>query len=243
MISRNEISIDEVLARTKVQLLIANTTEHDDYLEMMISEGLRHLDAITLCKKKQCILDIVDSKAELPKGFQKLLGMRILKTVLMNQQVNGIMQQVPIPICSPIFYVDTIFLNNCECDNLNGNNILQNFRDTMQISGNTIHFNSNNIESGQVSLAFMVLNVDEFGRILIYEEYERALSSYASYMFSLAYLQDNRSVAMADRYYAIWVAQKAWIKAGAWKDEFQKTKMEIASMVSALVSDQTVNWL
>ncbi len=244
MISSVPIEISEVISRAKTRLKIANTTEYDDYLEQSVSEGLRHLDMLTLYVKRQATLNIADGKAELPCGFMKLLGARFLKTVLTTSFVNGIMvTNVPITVCSPIIYVDRAFLNDCDCNNnINGNGMLQNFRDTMQIVNGYIHFNSNIIESGQLSLAYMGLNVDQYGRILVYPEYERALVYYACSQFQEDILMDNRSIALADRNYQKYVAQKAWLKGGAWKDEAQRTKAEIASLTSALLQDQSVNW-
>lgn len=236
MISKSTISIDEVLVRTKAQLRLLNTSEQDDYLLLMINEGLRHLDALTLCVKRQCTLDIVDNKAELPKGFQKLLGMRFINTSLQPVIIDGVEVPKSLPSYSSVFYVDTAFLNNCNCSTYG----FANYTSTAQIVNNTLHFNSNNIESGTIQVAFMGLNVNEEGQLLIYEEYERALSSYACYMFVMAY-NDIYAIGLADRYYEIWKAQKAWIKGGAWKDEFFRTKKEISSFVNALVIDQRVN--
>lgn len=238
MISKTSISIDEVIARAKIQLRISNTTEHDDYLEIMISEALRHLDALTLYVKKQCILDIVDNKATLPKGFQKLLMMRFVVTELEPEIINGVEVPQSIPRCYPVFYVDTKFLNSCDCTNPGWND----YTGTAQIVNNTIHFNTaTNMKSGQIHVAYMGLNTDEEGRILIYEEYERGLSAYACSMYTMAY-PEQYPLGLSDRYNEIWKAQKAWIKGGAWKDEFNRTKIEIASVINALVMDQRVNW-
>lgn len=240
MISRTPISIDSVLARTKIQLRIDSTTEHDDYLEIMISEALRHLDAITLYVKKQCTLDIVDNKATLPKGFQKLLMMRFISASLEPEIIDGVEVPRSLPRCYPVFYVDTKFLSSCGCDNYLG---WTDYTGTAQIVNDTIHFNSSTtMESGQVHVAYMGLNTDENGRILIYEEYERGLSAYACYMFTMAY-SEKYPIGLSDRYQATWTAQKAWIKGGAWKDEFLRTKMEVSATVNALIMDQTVNWV
>lgn len=238
MISKSTISINEILTRTKAQLRILNTSEHDDYLQLMISEGLRHLDALTLCVKRQCTLDIVDNKSELPLGFQRLLGMRFIDTKLQPIIIDGVSVPQSLPSYSTVFYVDTAFLNSFNIANSN----FVNYTNTAQIVNNTLHFNSNNIESGTIQIAFMGLNVDEEGQLLIYEEYERALSSYACYMFVMAY-NDIYAIGLADRYYEIWKAQKAWIKGGAWKDEFTRTKKEISSFINALVIDQRVTYL
>jgi len=240
MISKNVITIDDVIARTKIQLLIGNTTEHDAYLEIVISEALRHLDSISLYVKRQCTLDIVDNKAELPKGYMKLLGARFTSTVLMNQYVNGVVTLVPITTSAPIFYVDYAWFNSLSIP-IN-NDFFRNYSNTFQIVNGVIHFNSMDIESGTIDIAFMGLNVDEQGRLIIYEEYERALSSYACYMFTLAYAE-QKGVGISDRYYETWKAQKSWIKGGAWKDEFQRTKMDVASAVNAMVIDTSVNFL
>ncbi len=239
MISSTPISIDQIISRAKIQLLIGNTSEHDDYLEIMISEGLRHLDALTLYVKKQCTLDIVDNKAELPKGFQKLLMMRFIAAELDPVVIDGVEVPQSLPRCYPVFYVDTKFLNSCDCVNSVGWN---DYSGTAQIVNNVLHFNSaSNMESGQIHVAYMGLNTDENGRILIYEEYERALSAYACNKFTMAYFE-KYPIGLSDRYYEEWRAQKAWIKGGAFKDEFQRTKMEISSTINALIIDQTVNW-
>lgn len=239
MISKNTISIDEVIARVKPQLRISNTSEYDLYLTMIISEALRHLDAVSLYVKRQCTLDIVDNKAELPIGFMKLIAMRFIGTTLVNQVINGVMQQVSVPYSQRIYYVDKQFLNDSSIPN---SQLLCNFNNTAQIINNYLVFNSDSVLTGTVELAFMGLNVDENGQILIYEEYERALASYACYMFTLAY-PNELGVGISDRHYGVWVAQKAWIKGGAFKDQFQQNKLEIAAAICALVSDKTVNWI
>jgi hypothetical protein len=71
-----EILIDEVIARAKMQLRIATTTEHDDTLEVFISEALDHLDCASQLVKKQCCIDVCDHVSELPKGFVRILGLR-----------------------------------------------------------------------------------------------------------------------------------------------------------------------
>jgi hypothetical protein len=239
MISHTPISIDECLSRVKIQLRLGSTTEHDDYLEIMISEGLRHLDALTLYVKRQCTLDIVDNRAELPKGFMKLLGMRFMNTQLINQMIDGEMVLAPIVTGSPVWYVDKKFLSDCGFTN--STSLLTNFQDTCQIVNNVIHFNSGNIESGTIQVAYMGLNTDEHGRLIIYEEYERALASYACWKFTQSHFNDYPANVRQD-YQIEWVNQKAWIKGSAFKDEFQRTRMEVAAAANAMVSDKTVDW-
>lgn len=229
------ITFDSVIARAKIQLRIGNTTEHDDFLEIAINEAISSLGALTLYKKSQCTLDIVDNKAELPKGFQKLLGMRFLTTIIETTTLNGVEITTSTPRCSPVLYVDTKFLNSCACENTAG---FTNYTYACQIVNNTIHFNSNSIESGEIQVAYMGLNTDEYGRFIVYADYERALMSYACWRFTQSFFE-MYPANLRQEYQQDWVNQRAAIKASAWISEFQKTKMEISAIVNALVADQT----
>ena len=221
------ITVDEVLASAKMQLRLTNTTEFDDFLEILINEALRSLNCLSLLEKRQCDLDIIDLKSELPVGFQRLLGLRFLKT----NSVSGD------DICFNLLYVDKKFLNDCKC-NTSGRNLV-NFTETFQIQQGFIFYNSD-IGATEVTLAFLGFNVDEFGRIEIFERYERALRAYACYKFTLSYPEDFKE-STTQRYQNEWRAQKQWIRGDDMQNDFMKNRWEITKLFNTmLLSDLTV---
>ena len=72
----NEIvySLEDAISAAKDQLGIADTQEHDDYLENLAQEAVIHMGDKSNLLIKNEVFDIVDGTICLPKGFQKLLG-------------------------------------------------------------------------------------------------------------------------------------------------------------------------
>lgn len=207
------ISENEVIARIKVQLRLTHTTEYDDYFSMMVNEGVNNLDTLSTLTKKICRINVSDLKAKLPCGFVQLLGLRYT-----SEDVN----------CISLLYVDTKFLTQCGCDTTDTSPYGQSF----QINGGYMHFSSS-FAGTQVTLAYLGANVDDDGRLIIYENYERALSSYACYMFCLAHSEMYRADVI-DRYYRTWMAQKSWIKATDNQENFNNNKAEISHTINAM---------
>lgn len=226
MISNIEISVNEVIARAKMQLGIDSTSEHDNYLNVLVEEGVRSLNALSLFIKKDCVLDIVDGRAKLPYGFMKLLAMRF--TVDNNDGKKSY---------NPIIYVDTKFLNSL---NIN-NHGYSNYSNSAKIVGNYIHFNTNDIKSSKIEVSYYSLNISDDGNIVIYLEYERALMHYICWMFMLRYF-DKYNSRIIDEHYRNFVNQKAQIRSSAFKREGDRTRMELASISNAIIADKTVDW-
>jgi len=222
----NEISVEEIIASSKMQLRISDTTEHDDYIDMIIQEGIRHLGTLSIFKKRQCDIEIIDLKSRLPKGFHRLLGLRFTKT----NTIGNIR-------CFTLLYVDKKFLSDVGCA-VNSTNI-RNFNQGFQIQHGFIHFNSD-IEATEATLAFLGLNLDENGNIIIYEDYERALRNYACYQFTLAYSEQFKE-ATIERYKREWMSQKGWIKGNDAINDFQNNKFEIQKSFNALLTSDLVN--
>ena len=211
---RNEtIGINEIIARTKLQLNLTNTTQYDDYFTLMISEGIRHLDCLSILTKKVCKVEIQDNKAQLPCGFVRLLAARTVD----SDNVWGTMT-----------YSDLKFLNQTGCSTDN----ITSFMDSFQINNGYIVFN-NNTEAATVILGYMGFNVDDDGNIVIYADYERALSSYACYQFALSFFESYPENIRAE-YKRTWIAQKNWIKGNDAKIDFQNTKLDIQVLVNAM---------
>lgn len=231
MATYKEISIDEVLARTKIQMRVANTTEHDDFFALMILEATRHLGSLSLFKKKQTNLTIIDNKSELPKDFYRLLGIRASGQGSNNPFVNG-------GNCITQLYVDNKFLNDCGCSSGIANTV--DFNLGFQIQNGFVFWNSG-IGADTATLAYLAMNTGDDGKLLIYEDYERAVSSYACYMFCLSY-PDLYKESTTDRYKREWMAQKSWVRGNDAASDFQKNKREISAIFNSLIASQIYNY-
>jgi hypothetical protein len=216
------ISLDDVRERTKMQLRLQNTTEHDDFIDVLVLEGLRNLNNLYQLKKSVCELDVEDNKAKLPKGFVRLIALAFTDEGGTNS--SG---------CSPILYADTRFLSSCGCEAEDG---VYNYLETFQINKNYIHFRSD-IGTDKVRLAYYSLITDDYGNLVIYEDFERGLQAYACWNFMMAYYEDY-PMNLTDMHRKTWVAQKAYLKGSAQAEDFQRNKREIQNIFkSKLVSN------
>ena len=216
------ISVEEVIARTKMQLRLTDTSQ-DDFLDVLINESLRHLDTLSLLVKKNKYICVSGGKAKLPCGFSQLLALRYKVTNYDGKQINT----------TPV-YIDKNFLRSCDVDD-NIVDAFESFENTFQINDGYIYFGSrSNIE--EVEIAYMGFNVDENDRLMIYEIYERALTAYACYKFAMAYMENFNQYAI-EMYKREWTAQKNWIRGKDAKEDFQNTKFQINKIFGALVAN------
>jgi len=228
------ISIEEVITRAKAQLRLGNTAEYDDYFSIMVYEALGSLNALSQLIKKQCCLTFQGSTAQLPKDYVRYLALKLdvapstTNDPIANQVLNG---------CQMFLYADLSFLTQCGC-NVGG--ALNWNRGGFQINNGFIHLNSD-IEILEANLAYLGLNVDEEGRSLIYERYERAVASYLCYMFSLAWAEKFNQYVI-EEYKRTWQAQKAKMVGQDVAQDFQDNKREIQNIWNALLVSKAVNY-
>ncbi len=216
------ISVDQVLTRTKLQLRIFDNAQ-DDYLSILIYEGLRHVDALPMLVKKNVKLCVSDGKAKLPCDFNKMLAVRgVVLGDIGNQH-----------LCAQRVYVDTNFFREC---GLNCDSNMQDFSTTFQINNGYIFLGSGGEEPDEIQLAYMGLNQDEHGNLLIYEDYERALFNYACCQFMMAF-NENYNQYLIDRHNRTWVAQKNWLRGEAARYDFENTKFQIRLTFNAIAID------
>lgn len=234
MYGRATITESEIIASVKMKLLLQNTTEYDSYFTFLINEGARHLGTLSLFVKNQCDIDIHDGKSELPKGFYRLLGLRFNNTPVQTTIPEGgpfTVNHVP---CQPMFYVDSAFLSDCGCA-LNTFSNIQNYLGVFQINKGFIHYNSSvGISATSANMAWLGFNIDDAGRMILYADYERALTAYCCYNFTLTY-SDEYKEATIERWHQEWVNQKSWVKGNDAVQDAQNTRREIAAIATALL--------
>lgn len=200
-------------------------------------EGMGSLNVLSTLGKHQCKFDITDNQIDLPAGFVRFLALRgqcntwteaelLNNPLLVQSQNSGI-----------ILYADTTFLTSCGCDTAGWND----WMNSIQINNGVMHFNGAT-EMTSATMAYMGLNVDENGNALIYERYERALASYASWKYTNMYFEKFNQY-IIDGYKQEWMAQASRIKGEDVANDFQNDKFEISNAVSGLLTSKVVNIL
>ncbi|KKL64723.1 hypothetical protein LCGC14_2162140 [marine sediment metagenome] len=213
------ITVNEVIAGCKMQLRITDSS-FDDFLALYVNEGIRNLNCLSLFVKMQCTLDIIDLKSLLPNGFQRLLGLRYSKTVTGETVYQNML------------YIDKRYISTPSAT-------VSNYEDTFQISKGYIHYN-NDVNATEATLAYLGLNIDEFGNLVVYSDYERALRAYVCYNYALAFHEDFKE-STTQRYENTWKAQKSYIKGEDVANDFKNRKYEMSKIFKAfLLSDFAV---
>lgn len=230
------ISVDQVIASTKMKLGIPNISDYDVELEVFINEGIRHLSTNQLFVKKPCVLELEDGKDRLPSGFRKLLGVRYLPPVTVVG-VSGI--ECPLTSCLPILYIDKRFAAGCGCDNLNRT---EDFISSCEIRDGWIYFTRSPNDGSRVEISYMGFATGDDCNLLIHPDYERALSAYARYNLLNAYphIKEPHSMNLADKAYMEWKAQKDWVKGIAARQNFDNNKYYIKRIYKAWFMLQNV---
>lgn len=227
------ISVEEVIARIKMQLRIGDSS-FDDYFSVMVYESLNSLNALSQFIKKQCQLTFEGSTAKLPEDYVRYLALKLdvandtTNDPIANQILNG---------CQMFLYADLNFLTKCGCDT---NGALNWNRGGFQINQGFIHLNSS-VEVLEATLAYMGKNVDKDGRSVIEERYERAVSSYCCYMFTLAWAE-KYSQYVIEEYKRTWQAQRAKMIGIDSAQSFQNDKRAIQNMWNAFFVSKAVNY-
>src|SRR3990167_6941740 len=217
----SQISVEEVIARTKMQLRVGDSS-YDDFFSVMIYEALNSLNALSQLTKKQCCLTFEGSTAKLPSDYVRSLALRLdtandtTNDPIQNQLLNG---------CQMYLYADLNFLKSCGCD---ANGALNWDRGGFQISGGYVHLNSE-VEVLEATLAYMGLALDKDGRKLIEERYERALASYCCWKFTTAW-NERYNQYIINEYKQEWMAQKSKMIGIDVAQDFQRNKREIQNI-------------
>lgn len=229
----NVVTNDQIIASAKMQLKI-ETTDDDIWFSKLVNEGVRHLDCLTIFKKKVKVLSVNNNMAELPCGFFQMIALRT------GSGTN----------CSNAIYADLPFLYECGC--APGLVNVQTNQNVYEIQGEHIVFHpvpvsydpdtgtfSEGVPITSCTIAYFGLNQED-GLFEIFEHYERALTAYVCWK----YCQQNFErypVNLRNEYMAEWQAQKKWVKSVDYFNNFRNTKRQIAEQVNAVLVDKV--WL
>lgn len=226
------IPASEVISRIKMDLRIADSTENDAYLEVLLREGLGSLNCISQMGKDQCDLKLDGCKVELPKGFVRFIALRS-KTWLPSDVTTDPNTRPP---CQRLLYADLDFLNSCGCST-NGFN---SYRPSFQINKNFIHFNDDS-QLDEITIAYLGMWLDENKQPVIFEEFERALTAYACWKFTRSWNEKYNQFVMLD-YKNEWVNQREKLRGIAVYNDFQNNKRAISELVRAFIVSPVINY-
>lgn len=230
------IPISQVIASAKIMLGMENTTEWDSFFQLFGREATRNLRCLGIYTKHQCELEIVDSKSKLPCNFYRLTALRFPRNSNESTEsnLNNSMG------FTNFIYVDKPFL---EDPGLNTDPaFLANYSQTFQINGEYIYYNTNISDlTSKSEIAYIGLNTDEQGNLIIYEDYERAIRAYMCYHFALRF-KDKFSTFQVMEFKKDWIFQKAEMKGQYAVNQFYNDKDEMAAVSTGLLVSFISNW-
>lgn len=220
------ITLDECVAVAKGKLGLRNT-DMDILLMDTANEAVRQINAGNIFSKElPVILEIVDKKAKLPCNYYGLLGLHFN-----SDDANNI-------ACQNIIYVDMEFLTSCGCTPPQ-NSIA--FTGVFEIVKGWMYFHQTPDNSTSVTLSYMGINQDTSGRMIVYEDFRRAVWSYVCYDFCLANQDEIKYRGQWQQHYNIWKAQKRWLTSEEFARKFHDEKHQIRAIMNAWVVDKR-NW-
>ncbi len=236
------IGINEVVARAKVQLLLTNTSDYDNFLEMAIFEAMGSLGLLSQLVKDECPLNVTDGIADLPKNFIKLIAVRADVNVDpdSNDPITSQFSQ-----CGILLYADTPFLTSCGCNNGADGFAFNSWNfpyQSYQINKGRIYMNCPSGTITNAKIAYYGTNVDDKGKAVIFSRYERALFNYACWQFTLAHVKDYNQYVI-ETYAAIYRAQRSMLQAQDVRFKFENEAREIQNILSAFVVSRAVNFI
>ncbi len=234
---------DAVISSVKTELGIEASNQHI-WFRKLINESVRHIDALSIFVKRQCILPVDCGVAILPDGFFRMLAITI---------GDGC------GTCTNAIYVDLPFLRQCGC-NMNENGQSQ-LGSTFEIQDNKIifhspFFNPDNNDScttdddadsdddqnnGQpireCRIAFMGLNVDDKGLMKIYTDMERGITAYVCWKYTRQNFKEYPQY-IQEGFKQEWISQKKWLKGLAYQENAREEAQQILEVVNAILVDK-----
>jgi hypothetical protein len=206
-------TLEDVISAAKDQLNIADTQEHDDYLENLAQEAMIHLGdmANTLVKLER--FDIIDGTVCLPKGFIKLLGMGVYDETINPYNLTNV---------------------NYELGQGRG-------RDDFYIQNGWLVFNfPDRVEGNKVILLYQTRNLDCNGLYYIFDYQIRAVKAYLCFRYAQKfperYMRDIRT-----EYRMEWTAQAAHCRSLTAKKNADENQHKINRIFNTWVN-QRYTW-
>lgn len=181
------ISSESVITRTKFRLGLQDSTLWDGYIEKLIYEAARHLDAVTSYVISCTTLTIDCHRAKLPDDFSQMICAKLI-TPQGGCQCNNVYNPETDPspnginnpcMCGTYFIIDRGVLTEFCGMGYNGawyGNVFDTQNGYFILPSTSI--------AEEVQIWYRGLNVDEDGLMILDDFQERGLSAYAAYQFA-----------------------------------------------------------
>lgn len=208
------LTADEILPVVKQRLRIQNT-DHDAYLLTLIYEGARRLRTTETFVLKEAEHTVENNSFTMPEYAKALVAAR----------AN----------CWDIIAIDYPFFQGCGCTPNQAT--YPTWYNMMKQNGRTFYFVTPVADGTTVNAVYSMLNTDEDGLLLINEEQEIALISYASYQFALSYPEryTNQQVQM---WYKEYQYQAGFARGAAARRTFMNQREQISAKMNSIATIQ-----
>ena len=237
----NTIKMSQVISSAKQRLRL-ETSDDDLFLLRYANEGARHFDSLQTFVKRCCTLTVTNGKAKLPNGFYQLLAIR------MNNVPGG------------IIYVDQPFLqgNGISCGGFGhagGVCQIQNGYIYLTVSQANPNHGINpvgycpdppppppnpllppTVQTYEITIAFVGMNVDDDGMMVVYSDMERGLVAYCVWMYMLDAPAGKYQAFQIQSNEKIWMNQKSWYKSIQFQNRFRNTRHQVMSIARAWIA-------
>lgn len=174
------ISIDQVVASTKMVLRLSAITDYDAMIEEFVNEGAGKINSGSVLIQKVKLLEIIDGKVKLPKGYKEWIAVKMIPDSIQPSTVSDVnFTTLTVNTGNDMLYLNKSYLNACGLTGVNN---------PMMPLGNTFQ-----IEQGYIVLTFplpdgvsRVLlgyeghNVDNNGLYYVHAKMEIGLRAYAA---------------------------------------------------------------
>lgn len=208
------LTADEILPVVKQRLRIQNT-DHDAYLLTLIYEGARRLRTTETFVLKEVEHTVENNAFTMPECAKALVAAKAS--------------------CWDIISIDYPFFQGCGCSPNQAT--YPTWYSMIKQNGRTFYFINPVADGTTVNAVYSMLNVDENGLLLINEEQEIALISYACYQFALSYPEryTNQQVQM---WYKDYQYQAGFARGAAGRRTFMNQREQISAKMNSIVTIQ-----
>jgi len=233
-----KVAIDQILNRTKMRLLLTQTTHADAYLEKLINEAATHhiggLDNFVVSCET---LDIDCLKARLPINAVDLICYSFPDaTGCSGCCIDCMNPHNPNATCScPNWFVADRNILTEFCGSGVSAGLSSNFFD---VQNGYIVFPSS-VTQPTVKVWYRGLNIDEDGIAILDESWERGLSAYAAWQYAIAHFKSYASE-QRKLWQMEWTAQRERIRGLALQRDAILHKPEVSAIARAILMNPMV---
>ena len=204
------VSLSEAIISAKEELRLGDTTMHDKFLMRLANQAMVSMTDNATYVTRSCDVNVVDSRADLPCGFIRLIAAR------WNNSTSN--QTSPV-------YAEAAFIQ----DGLIPSGFTPWVNDFRIIEDRIVFLNPLT-QDGVLTVVFSGRNVDEDGLMVMSDRQERAVTAYLCYKFAKSY-PERYLMGFWQESQTEWKAQKTYLTGMSAMERFHENKQQIASIV------------